>query len=346
MDYLSSKYTLKDGSVKEPDTYLGADVKKYHVPGDRANKPLWAMTSETYIKRVLKEVEAELAKVNQYLSKRAATPITLGYRPELDTTRELDSSRANYFQGLIGILRWICELGRIDIIVEVSMLSRFLACRLEGHLEQTLHIFAYLKKHERSTLVFDDSVPTFDHTFQDVNWSEHYPGAKEEVPHGAPEIRGRPVEMTSFVDADHAGDQATRRSQSGVLIFINRAPILWYSKRQNTVEASTFGSEFLAMKQAVEMTEGLRYKLRMMGVEVSGPTKVFCDNESVVKNATRPKSALKKKHVAIAYHRVREAQAAGIVEIAYEPTKTNLADILTKPLPGPQKHELAERILW
>jgi hypothetical protein len=91
------------------------------------------------------------------------------------------------------------------------------------------------------------------------------------------------------------------------LIFINRGPILWYLKRQDTVEASTFGSEFIAAKIAVEMIKGLRYKLRMMGVQVEGPTNVFCDNESVKENLTKPKCNLKKQqHDAIAYHQVCE----------------------------------------
>jgi hypothetical protein len=94
------------------------------------------------------------------------------------------------------------------------------------------------------------------------------------------------------------------------------------------------------------MVEGLRYKLRMMGVQVDGPTNVFCDNESVVKNSTKPESTLKKKHKAIAYHRVREAQAAGIVRIAKGDGETNLADVLTKCLPGPQLRELCSRVLW
>jgi hypothetical protein len=152
--------------------------------------------------------------------------------------------------------------------------------------------------------------------------------------------------MSCFVDADHAGCRVTRHSHTGILIFVNRAPILWYSKRQNTVETSTFGSEFIAAKTAVEMVEGLRYKLRMMGVQVDGPTNLFCDNESVVSNATKPESTLKKKHNAIAYHRVREAQAAGIVRIAKEDGLTNLADLMTKCLPGPRLRELIGRILW
>jgi len=100
------------------------------------------------------------------------------------------------------------------------------------------------------------------------------------------------------------------------------------------VETSTFGSEYVAAKTAVEMIEGLRYKLRMMGIPVDGATNFFCDNESVVKSTVRPESTLKKKHNAIAYHRVREAQAADIIRVAWEPTDSNLADLLTKVLPG------------
>ena len=348
MDYLASKYTLKKGSVKEPDAYLGAEVKKWTIEGaDNPSKVRWAMSSDLYVKRAVTEVERELEEIGERLSTKISTPMSQGYRPEVDTTPELDAKRANYFQGLIGVLRWICELGRIDILVDVAMLSRFLAAPRRGHLDQVFHIFAYLKRYNRSSMVFDETEPVFDESrFQKCDWSEYYPGACEAVPPDAPEVRGQSVSMSCFVDADHAGCRVTRRSHTGVLIFVNRAPILWYSKRQNTVEASTFGSEFIAAKVAVEMIEGLRYKLRMMGVQVDGPTNVFCDNESVVKNSTRPESTLKKKHNAIAYHRVREAQAAGIVRIAKEDGETNLADILTKCLPGPRLRQLCSRVLW
>ena len=348
MDYLASKYTLKKGSVKEPDAYLGAEVKKWTIEGaDNPSKVRWAMSSDLYVKRAVTEVERELDEIGERLSTKVSTPMSQGYRPEVDTTPELDAKRANYFQGLIGVLRWICELGRVDILVDVAMLSRFLASPRRGHLDQAFHIFAYLKRYNRSSMVFDDTEPMFDESrFQKCDWSEYYPGACEAVPPDAPEVRGESVSMSCFVDADHAGCRVTRRSHTGVLIFVNRAPILWYSKRQNTVEASTFGSEFIAAKIAVEMVEGLRYKLRMMGIQVDGPTNVFCDNESVVKNSTKPESTLKKKHNAIAYHRVREAQAAGIVRIAKEDGETNLADMLTKCLPGPRLRELCSRVLW
>ena len=135
-----------------------------------------------------------------------------------------------------------------------------------------------------------------------------------------------------FFDADLAGNKITRRSQTGILIFCNRAPIIWYSKRKNTVETSTFGSEFTAMKTGIELIEGLRYKLRMFGVPIEGPTNIYCDNEAVYKSTVMPESTLKKKHHSIAYHRCREAVAAGTARVAKEGTETNLADTFTKTM--------------
>ncbi len=114
------------------------------------------------------------------------------------------------------------------------------------------------------------------------------------------------------------------------------SPILWFSKRQNTVESSTFSSEFIALKTAVELIESPRYKLQMFGIPIDNSTIIFCDNEAaVIQNATRPESTLKKNHVAVAYHRCREAQAAGYVHIGFIKGMENLADMLTKTLPGP-----------
>jgi hypothetical protein len=102
------------------------------------------------------------------------------------------------------------------------------------------------------------------------------------------------------------------------------------------VETSTFGSEYMAAKTAFEMVEGLRYELQMMGIPVACATNFFCDNESVDKSSVRPESTLNKKHIAIAFDRVREAQVTDIIQVAWEPTDSNLANLLTKVLPGPK----------
>ena len=98
------------------------------------------------------------------------------------------------------------------------------------------------------------------------------------------------------------------------------------------------------MKNAVEMTEALRYKLRMFGVPIDGPTNIFCDNGSVCANATKPESTLTKKHhSSIAHHRTREAVAAGTVRVSKEHVSTNLADVFTKTMAAPKREDLLDR---
>ena len=161
-----------------------------------------------------------------------------------------------------------------------------------------------------------------------------------------PEARGDPVNSSCFVYTNHTGNQRDHRSQTGILIFINKAPIHWFSKMQATVEVSTFGAEFCTMRIAVEMIEALRYKLRMFGVPIDGPTNIFCDNEAVTKNTQIPESTLKKKHHSIAYHRCREAVAAGTVQIAKQGTEKNLADLFTKTLTSMRRRFLLDRFTY
>jgi rhodanese-related sulfurtransferase len=84
----------------------------------------------------------------------------------------------------------------------------------------------------------------------------------------------------------------------------------------------------------------------MMGVPLEGPANVFCDNNSVVINASTPESTLKKKHIAICYHMVREAAAANILCVAKILGTKNLSDVLTKNLPGPQLRELCGKFMY
>ena len=117
-------------------------------------------------------------------------------------------------------------------------------------------------------------------------------------------------------------------------------------KKQNTIEASTFGSEYIATRIAVEKIKALRYKLRMLGVSIDGPANLFADNESVIKASMNPESTLSKKHVSIAYHLTRESFAAGIVNVFFIRSKENLADLLTKVLPYGERRELFKSIFW
>jgi hypothetical protein len=345
MKSLEDFYRLKDGYEK-PTRYLGAEVIQWKFDDD-ITKIRWGLSSSQYVKEAIKNVEAELAKSDLRLPPKTSTPMPLNYRPELDTSPLLEDDAINYFQSQVSILRWAVELGRIDIYVDVAMLSQHLVHPRQGHLEAIYHIYSYLKRHERCTMVFDEAFVSFSEAdFPVFDWTDFYGPVSETMPPNAPEPRGNPVEMTAFVDANHAGNQVTRRSHTGIIIYLNKAPVIWYSKAQATVETSTFGSEFVALRIATEQIEALRYKLRMIGVPILGPTNVLCDNKSVVDNSTLPHSTLKKKHNSICYHRVREAVAAKIIRIAHIPTGQNLADMLTKPLGGCKLHEFCKKILY
>ena len=130
--------------------------------------------------------------------------------------------------------------------------------------------------------------------------------------------------MSCFVDADHGGNKVTRRSHTGIVILLNNAPISVFSKRQNTCESSTYGSELV----------------------IDGATNMFCNNNAVVRNVSLPESTLSKKHNAINFHIIRESVAAQIIRVGKEDTLTNIADVFTKLVPFTRKWELLARFLW
>lgn len=134
------------------------------------------------------------------------------------------------------------------------------------------------------------------------------------------------------MDADHARDKLISRSVTGMLIFLNNTPILWVSKRQKTVESSTFGSEVVAYRIAGKMIISLRYFLSMLGFQLEPSSMLLGDSMAVVLNTTIPSSSLKKKHQACNYHKVRESITAEFIDFVHIKNEDNMADILTKPL--------------
>jgi hypothetical protein len=104
---------------------------------------------------------------------------------------------------------------------------------------------------------------------------------------------GKEVDLCMMVDSNHAGEKMTQRLCTGFLIFLTMSLVNWLSQKQPTIELSVFGAEFVAMKLGVEVLHGIRYKLRMMGVPIAGPTYVYGDNMSVIHNTQQPESTLK-----------------------------------------------------
>jgi hypothetical protein len=226
------------------------------------------------------------------------------------------------------------ELGCINVVAEVSMLSSYLA------------VMGYLRLKHNSLLIFDPTYPDIDQTaFPSFEWTEFYGNVEEAVPPNMPPPLGKDVDPHMMLDSDHAGENRTRCSCTGFIIFCNLAPIIWLSKQQATIETSVFGAEFVAMKHGIKMLRGRRYKICMMRIPLSGLTYIYGYNKSQGTNSSRPKLTLTKKCNSICYCAIRELVAMGETLLMHIRTGENLADFLTKTTSGAKRRRLVSGVV-
>ena len=131
---MKKKFKLKNDKMDEPEMYLGAELSKMdNEDGDTC----WSMSSDKYCSAMVANVEETLSRQGLRLpsQRQCQTPLSSGYKPELDCTCELKADGVQRYQEIIGSLRWAIELGRLDILLETSLLSSHLAIPREGHLE-------------------------------------------------------------------------------------------------------------------------------------------------------------------------------------------------------------------
>ena len=186
----------------------------------------WAMSSDKYCSAIIQNVEHTLKEKVFRLPSKCYTPLQNGYKPELNCIVELKSDGLQWYQEMVGQLRWAIKIGHCDLLLEVSHMYWYLASTREGHLGQVLHIMGYVKCNPKFRLLFDSGYPRVNEKwFIKYDWFDFYRDAKEDIPPNMPEARGLDVILTCFVDANHAGNVSDRRIQTGILIFINNSPI-------------------------------------------------------------------------------------------------------------------------
>eukprot|EP00957_Ditylum_brightwellii_P201933 15327869-Ditylum_brightwellii.AAC.1 len=125
----------------------------------------WGFGALQYIQASVKNVVEYLEKRNDprwTMSAKAEMPMKASYRPELDITPVLSPFDSAYYQSLTGMLRQVVELGRIDMCLEVSLMSSHLVMPREGHMIEVLRIFAHIRKYHNTELVFDPHEPAVD----------------------------------------------------------------------------------------------------------------------------------------------------------------------------------------
>jgi hypothetical protein len=173
--------------------------------------------------------------------------------------------------------------------------------------------------------------------------SNYLPG----IVHDIPAPLGKPIHMNMVCDASHASDLVMRHSTTGFFIYLCGTPVVWYSKHHSTVESSTLGSEFVALRIASEKVEALCTKLHQFGVPLDRSCNTFVENKSVVTQSTKPESTLTKKHNRIDYDKVSESIAMGMQHVCFEKGCDNQADCLTKPLhPYKLKQCMSKCLYW
>ena len=201
---LDKYFKVKDNSIHSPNIYLGGKLRPVTLP---SGKICWGQSASKYVQDAVHNLENWLKERNNKLPTRCDTPMSTSYRPELDTSEQLDTEMTNYYQLAIGVLRWAVELGRIDITTEVSMLASQMALPRVGHFNMVLHIFAYLKSKHNSRIVFDPTTPQItEGTFKRHTWVNFYGDISEALPRNAPTPKGLMVWLIVYVDADHAAD--------------------------------------------------------------------------------------------------------------------------------------------
>ena len=136
----------------------------------------WGFSSSQYVQSAVNNVVKYLKEVKLMpLPNSMDQSLKRDYRPKLDDTAELEPTDAAYYQSLIGVLRWIVELGRVDIATEVSIMSSCMALPRFCHMIQLYNIFAYSKKHHNTEMIFDPSEPVIDELkFPRQDWSDTF----------------------------------------------------------------------------------------------------------------------------------------------------------------------------
>ena len=239
-------------------------------------------------------------------------------------------------------MRWMVEIGRIDISIEVSLISSHLAYSQKGHLGGALHVMDCLKQKHNPRLVFDPTYPKIDESiFKDCDWKDFYGYVEEAIPPNAPNPCGKDVDLWATVDSDHAGDKETIQSRKGYLIFCNMSLVDCVSNNQPTFETSIFGAEFVVVKHVMKALRGIRYKLRIMYVPLSGCSYVYGDNLYVIHNIQRPESTLRNKSNSICYHTFCESVTMGETKTAHISTHDNSSELPAKELYGSKRKNVS-----
>ena len=138
---------------------------------------------------------------------KCCTPMSTSYHPSEDVKKELNVEVVQFYQELIGILQWAVENGRVDLLLEVSLLLSHTDLPIIRHLHSVYHILRYLKQVPKRKLYFDRVSPLIsEDRFHKFDSEDFYRDSNEAVPEDIQNPRGKINTTYCFLDAIHAAN--------------------------------------------------------------------------------------------------------------------------------------------
>jgi hypothetical protein len=267
-----------------------------NIERDRSKK-LLTMDQSTYIKGIISKFRMD-----------DCTPAATPSADQALTKGGSAASDAAFmasvpYQSAVGSLLYAAVITRPDISNAVREVSRYMHSPRRAHWAACLKVIRYLKGTVDYKLAFDFGGDTS-------------------------------LALTGFCDANHASDLDTRRSTTGYLFLFGGAPVSWASRMQPTVALSSTEAEYMAATEATNEAIHLRQLFSDMGFPESAATVIFEDNQSAIKLASNPIHHRRSKHIDVRYHHIRHHITAGTIRLEYVHTSAQLADSLTKAVPG------------
>jgi hypothetical protein len=190
--------------------------------------------------------------------------------PEVDASEFLDKDSIQQYQSLIGSMQWAISIGHFDIAVHVMSMSSFRTLPRRGHLDRAKCMVGYLSKFRLAKIqVLTDKPDYSDVERIKYDWTKSvYGDILEIIPKDTPAPLGGFITLTHYQDANLYHDIITGRLVTGILHFMNKMPIDWYSKKQATIKTATYGSEFVSARTCIDQIVDLHLTLRYLGVPI------------------------------------------------------------------------------
>ena len=331
---LMERFSMKD--LGDAVWVLGMKIER-----DRAARTL-LLSQQSYIDKMLHQfglVDAAPQETPEDSSVR------LSKSDEAVSEEESKLMERIPYMELVGSLLYASTSVRLDISHVVGVLSRYMQRPGIKHWKTAKRCLRYLKGTKDMGIVYG------------LRHAESKGSKQEERPltsksdssslHASANVfSSASVPLTMYVDADWAGDIDDRRSTTGCVIMLFGAPVIWLSKKQNTVALSTAEAEYMALSLGLQELKFLMQLLVQIGLIPKLPIPVYSDNQAAISISSNPAvSHSRTKHIDLRHHYVRECVSSGEIRVEWISSKDQLADVFTKGLNKMTYAKLVERAM-